>query len=109
MPSEMRISDFEMKSIQNAFSEVQLANALNGQLYLFGSRTSLAKRGGDIDLLWVLPKERVEKARKLKFDLIAKIKLAIDEQKIDVTIIADEDKSQDEFYISIQSQLIKIA
>lgn len=108
MQNNLRLTTFEIDSIRDSFLAIKSQKKIDGRLYLFGSRVSAKKRGGDIDLLWLLSKSEVERARVLKFDLIAKIKLLLDEQKIDVTVIADEDASADAFYQSIKQALIQI-
>ena len=54
-------------------------------LWLFGSRTNLNKRGGDIDLYIETKKDPVEaNASKMRF--LTQLTLVLGEQKIDVVI-----------------------
>jgi uncharacterized protein len=77
----MRLSEFEKKSIRSiihSFDE-------SAHIRIFGSRTDLSKKGGDIDIL-VLSSKISDSDRRL-----IKIKLydAIGEQKIDLLIVKD--------------------
>jgi len=84
----MRLSTFEVESIKLAVSRY----APNAEVYLFGSRTDDAKRGGDIDLLLM---------NEAAIDLLTvqtisdDIQAAIGEQKID--IVSATPDSEDAF------------
>jgi predicted nucleotidyltransferase len=58
----------------------------DAQIYLFGSRTDDAKRGGDIDLL-VLSKKLGSDS---ELDIIRTLHDRLGEQKIDIIIAADK-------------------
>lgn len=105
----MRLSENEKTAIVRSFNEIKNQNNIAGQIFLFGSRTRASRRGGDVDLLWIAPEQDVEKIRSLKFSFIAKVQLYSDMQKIDLTVLAEENKSQDIFYNEISSSLIKLA
>ena len=55
-------------------------------LWLFGSRTTQAKKGGDIDLYVETHAKSIEEAIKMKTDFIWALEQAIGEQKIDVVL-----------------------
>ena len=102
----MRLSKSELDAIKKSFEEVESNFIRKGELYLFGSRTDLTKRGGDIDLLWICSRLDLDQVHKHKFDFIAKIQLKSEIQKIDVTILAKEDLDSNPFYLKIKEQLI---
>lgn len=104
----MRLSESEHAAIIKSFEEIKKIYKTSGELFLFGSRTDNSKRGGDIDLLWICPKADIERVRSSKFDFISKIQFYSEPQKIDLTIIADEDKFNDIFYRSICQDLVQI-
>ena len=86
----MRLTNYELTSIKEVFSEV----FKSGEIYLFGSRVDNQLKGGDIDLYLVInkpldAKERL--AKKSKFRL--KLEDKIGEQKIDILISKDKNKS----------------
>lgn len=78
----MRISSFQRKVILES-----VAAELGGdaRVFLFGSRTNDAKRGGDIDLLVEVPTRTDETVRK-KLRILSSIQRKIGEQKIDLII-----------------------
>jgi len=104
----MRLSESELSAVTTAFQEITIANRVHGELLLFGSRTSDAKRGGDIDLLWICPQSEIETVRRLKFDLISRIQFYSEPQRIDLTIVARESTSSDPFYRSIKKDLVPL-
>ncbi|MBU0560983.1 MAG: nucleotidyltransferase domain-containing protein [Bacteroidetes bacterium] len=72
----MRLKEYEIEAIKSAAKKYDE----NAQVYLFGSRTDNAKRGGDIDILLLSDKIKNKEVRKIRleiFDLIG-------EQKIDI-------------------------
>ena len=79
----MRLLPQYKETIKRSFLEV----FGQGEVYLFGSRTNDAKRGGDIDLFLEIEDKRDLFAKKLKF--LARIKKRLGEQKIDVVFNED--------------------
>lgn len=80
----MRLSDSEIKIIKEVASEVWGDKIV---VYLFGSRTDDAKKGGDIDLYIPLNNEQEPKnimLQKAKF--LGKLDLLLGEQKIDLLV-----------------------
>ncbi|MDF1795402.1 MAG: nucleotidyltransferase domain-containing protein [Coxiellaceae bacterium] len=81
----MRLSDHEIQAIKQAVAAVD-ATAV---VYLFGSRTDLNKKGGDIDLLVLSD----------SVDIMGKIKIRrlivdqIGDQKIDILVSQDPHES----------------
>lgn len=95
----MRISSYESSQI------AALAKAYFGEqseVRLFGSRTDDSKRGGDIDLLILVPDSEVDVAKTLKFKFLDKLQGQIGEQRIDVIITSEERIRSDEFLRSIE-------
>ena len=74
----MRLTIQQHRAIKKYFIEV----FKEGQIYLFGSRTNDALKGGDIDL-YIHTTDRINLVRK-KLDFLVKLKRAIGDQKIDV-------------------------
>ena len=84
----MRLTSFEQKEIKKAFLEI----FEEGKIYLFGSRVDDTQRGGDIDL-YLCPVKEFEDMRKKKTDFLVKLDLAIGEQKIDVVMAKDKNRT----------------
>jgi predicted nucleotidyltransferase len=86
----VRLTKKEIEAIKEAFLKV----FGNGKIYLFGSRVDDSKRGGDIDLFIDLDRKLdiKEKMRlKSRFRLLLYDKIG--EQKIDIIISKDKNKS----------------
>ena len=81
----MRLSATSITTVKNAVHGTFPGDA---RVVLFGSRVDDHKRGGDIDLLVVsdLPRAAMESA---KIRALAKIQLALGEQKIDMVVTND--------------------
>ncbi|NPA28389.1 MAG: nucleotidyltransferase domain-containing protein [Epsilonproteobacteria bacterium] len=82
----MRLTDYEIEAIIKSFKEV----FKKGEIYLFGSRVDDTKRGGDIDLYIITPKENSTIDNKIKF--LISLQDKIGEQKIDVVISKDKNR-----------------
>lgn len=80
----MRLSTQEVQAIINAFASFAKDDA--SELFLYGSRTDPQKRGGDIDLLWIVSTEKLSLVAALKYQIISAIHAALGERKIDLTI-----------------------
>ena len=87
----MRLTHEYQKTIkQNALSIF----GLDSKVILFGSRVDDTKKGGDIDL-YVIPnnKSSLEKLYDQKIDFLSQLQLELGEQKIDVIISKDSNRS----------------
>jgi predicted nucleotidyltransferase len=89
----MRISEVEMKAITEA---VQAADA-DARIWLFGSRTDDAKRGGDIDV--AILSRNIGAAERMK--IRRNITGILGEQKID--IVVSEDGSEPFFRLAVET------
>ena len=76
----LRLTDHQQKAIIDTFLEV----FGKGELFLFGSRTDDAAKGGDIDL-YVKPDDKQDLSEK-RIIYLARLKRKIGEQKIDLVI-----------------------
>jgi len=80
-PKSVRLSDREIKAIKETAKEVFGEGT---RVFLFGSRADPGKKGGDIDL-YIIPANREGLFdRRIKF--LARLKLKIGDQKIDVIL-----------------------
>jgi predicted nucleotidyltransferase len=77
----MRLKKTEIEAIK---SEIKKFDS-NAEIYLFGSRTDDAKKGGDIDLLIISDKIKLNEKIKIRTRLYE----IIGEQKIDLVATAD--------------------
>ena len=59
----------------------------DGEIYLFGSRVNDTKKGGDIDLYFVLKDHSNLFEKKIKF--LSRVKRELGEQKIDIVFNTD--------------------
>lgn len=83
----MRLTEFEVKSIIESFHNY----FETGNIYLFGSRVDDTQKGGDIDL-YIDTKESDGLFEK-KLQMLRDIKVKIGEQKIDVVLSSDKERS----------------
>jgi len=76
-------------------------NLYQTELRLYGSRIKLNLKGGDIDLLLVLPDEKLyQTILKKKIDILVEMKNNIGDQKIDFTL-AVKDKIPDDPFLHL--------
>ena len=83
----MRLTEFEIKSIVQVFN----AHFKTGDIYLFGSRVDDTLKGGDIDL-YIDTQDRDDLLDK-KLHFLSGIKVKIGDQKVDVIISSDKERS----------------
>ena len=83
----MRLTEFEVKSIVQIFN----AHFGTGDIYLFGSRVDDRLKGGDIDLYIDTQDSDDLFEKKLRF--MRDLKVKIGEQKVDVVISSDKERS----------------
>lgn len=92
----MRISPQEKKRILLSLK----AYAADSQIYLHGSRIDDSKKGGDIDLFFVVKKSDFEKLKSQSYKLAAELSRNLNEQKVDLLILSLEDSSSNEFFLN---------
>ena len=85
---QVRLTSKQINIIKETAEEIF---GKNSKVYIFGSRTDLSKKGGDIDIL-ILTENLVDKFKK-KLKFTAKLYKKLGEQKIDV-IITDNPKNE---------------
>lgn len=79
----------------------------HGRLQLYGSRIDDTLKGGDIDLLLVVPTEEDKLAiQASKYDIIIELKTVIGEQKIDFSIIHEKELIEPFWLIALQKSII---
>ena len=79
----MRLSAQDIDTIKS----VILAHIEDAKIYLFGSRVDDTKKGGDIDLYFVLQEHSNLFEKKIKF--LSRVKRELGEQKIDIVFNTD--------------------
>jgi len=96
----MRLLKQEKKALAHALDGV------DGEAYLYGSRTDDSKRGGDID---VLVFARVDSPYRLSQDISVRFRMECDE-KIDVLVVNPDSipESQKSFISLIQEEAVAI-
>lgn len=82
----MRLNQNYINTIKKYFDKY----FINGKVYLFGSRVDDTKRGGDIDLYFVLSDFDNLLEKKIKF--LSRVKRELGEQKIDIVFNIDNSR-----------------
>lgn len=77
----MRLSEHEITVIKKSIHHLDP----EAQIYLFGSRTDMTKKGGDIDLLVLSQKLTRKDKLAIKYSIFQEL----EEQKIDIVISHD--------------------
>ena len=85
----MRLTHFEIESIKLSFQKT----FQKGKIYLFGSRTDDNQKGGDIDLY--IQTEQNNDLTQKKIQFLVELKSQIGEQKIDVILDRNLNRSID--------------
>jgi predicted nucleotidyltransferase len=89
----MRITETERRVLRD---EARKAFGADSKVFLFGSRVDDARRGGDIDLLVETGNMGHAAVFEAQLRFLARVKLALGEQKIDVLVDYPDRKSRPE-------------
>ncbi len=81
---KVRLENDEIRIIKEVISEFDR----NAEIYIFGSRVDLGKKGGDIDILVLSDRIDWKKRRKIKVSLIEKL----GDRKIDLIVARKDEK-----------------
>lgn len=75
-------------------------------VFLYGSRTNAEQRGGDIDLVVVSPEGFGPNDQSKVFKILAQLKSdpAIQDRKINLSLVSEAEIAQEPFWRSIQSK-----
>lgn len=84
--AKVRLSKEEVETIKSIVKKYDPA----AEILIFGSRTDLTKRGGDIDMLIVSGKIDYRIRRKIRVDL----QLALGDRKVDLIITDNPEKNE---------------
>ena len=90
----MRLTEFEINAIKQCALEIFGENV---QVFLFGSRIDITKKGGDIDL-YIKTEVGNDFSHKIKF-LVA-LEQQIGEQKVDVVFAEDKNRAIEQQAVS---------
>lgn len=101
----MRLSTKQIDAIKKAVTESLGEGA---EVYLFGSRTDDARRGGDIDLL-VAPHRDLDPDKRFdaRLEILASLHRRLGERKIDL-IFRQPDQTASAFQRLVQDQAIRL-
>jgi predicted nucleotidyltransferase len=94
----MRLNDKEVMGIIQAIDP--FINNIPVDLRLYGSRVDDSKKGGDIDLLLIVPFAEKDSLQIAKHKILAQIKKNIGERKIDL-LICDPGAIESDPFVSL--------
>ncbi len=83
---KVRLSNEEIKEIKKVIKRYDP----DAKIILFGSRTDLSKKGGDIDLLVISNKIDFRKKR----DILVNLQLSLGDRKIDLIITDNPERTE---------------
>ena len=89
MKNKIRLRPQAIEYIKSTFKETFL---INDALWIFGSRTDLNARGGDIDLYIETQTENIDEVFFMKKKFWNKLQYLLGEQKIDIIILRNNIK-----------------
>lgn len=90
----MRLLDSEKQLIV----AILRSHCAAARIYLHGSRIHDALKGGDIDLFWLVPTAMIENLQASKYKVIADLSQALRDQRIDLSLIAEEQAADERFF-----------
>ncbi|MEJ5284140.1 MAG: nucleotidyltransferase domain-containing protein [Brevinematia bacterium] len=90
--NNIRLSEEQVKIIKEVIKKV---TGCECKTYLFGSRVDIKSKGGDIDLLILLPEGLSdEKLSQIKFSLLKEFYKNLGERQIDLLLVSGEPKKE---------------
>jgi len=84
--NKVRLTEEEIKTIKNIIQKYDP----EAKIIIFGSRTDLSKKGGDIDILIISKRIDYKLRRKIRVDLL----LALGDRKIDIIVTDNPEKTE---------------
>lgn len=102
----MRIKQKTVNELFEAISEIYTDKY---ELRLYGSRLDESRKGGDIDLLLIVPAQNLKNLQLLKPEILVAMKSHIGEQRIDLTISSLDCINQNNFLKSIFEDSVILA
>ncbi len=99
----MRLKNEWVLAFKKVFEKVPLEQG--SKVYLFGSRVDDGKKGGDIDLLIVTTETGRDKLNKEKSRLLAELREAAQDQKVDITLATQQTMESDVFLKSLTNKV----
>ena len=94
-PSSIRLDKKGQKQLARLFKQHLQAHH-DATVYLFGSRTRLEEKGGDLDLL-IISQSALSQAYDLRKELSIAIKDRLGDQKVDIVIAPSQTSEQPAF------------
>lgn len=90
--NNIRLSEEQVKTIKNVVRKIAGCEC---KTYLFGSRVDIKSKGGDIDLLVLLPEGLSdEKLFQIKLNLLKEFYKNLGERQIDLLLVSGEPKKE---------------
>lgn len=102
----MRLSDSEVVKIKQVLAS--FINVNEPKVYLYGSRTDDTLKGGDIDLLWIVPDDLEKSLNIDKYIILTALKKEIGDQRIDLGIVSQPSLEADSFYNQVLEQAVQL-
>ncbi len=83
--NKIRLKEWQIKAIKETIKNFDK----NAKIYIYGSRTDLTKKGGDIDILVISDKISLKDQLKIK----AKLLVLLGDRKIDLLVAKNENET----------------
>lgn len=102
---KVRLTENEINAIVQVIKNVDS----RWEVYLYGSRTHHDLKGGDIDLLVVVPEEHTKDPPVQDYQLVSRLKKALGERRIDLTLATRDQCLLDPFLSVIWTDAIRLS
>ena len=102
----MRLTEHEQQNIVASIGK--FVGQHLATLYLYGSRTDDALKGGDIDLVLVTDRPTEKLLQPQKYAMLVAIKEKLGERRIDLSVISSEQIPNDPFWKNVLPQAVKL-
>lgn len=101
----MRLTQEQIDDIKKTLTKI---TSEPFRIFLFGSRTSDNKRGGDIDLLLLTADPETLELKKINFLVQVKKCKSIGDRKIDLIIASEDEAKKDAFLIQAMNGALEL-
>jgi predicted nucleotidyltransferase len=101
----VRIAPAISEALIKMISE-RLSPSFGSELFLFGSRADVSKKGGDIDLLLVTDEKVKNLFKALSTDIKSALREAAGDQRVDLSVINSEERKSDPFFSSLVGPIL---
>lgn len=98
----MRLTQVEIDKILTILKKY----SSSGEIFLHGSRLDDIKKGGDIDLFFIVNDSEINRLSSISYKISAELSLNLNEQRVDLLILGKTESQSHTFFHNSEKKLL---